>query len=296
MAYFQQRFPQTTFDFVAAGIPSMGSTPSSFRLQRDVLSKGQIDLLFVEAAVNDDTNGRTSQEQTRGMEGIIRHLRRTNPAADVVMMHFVDPGKMSDYRNNHEPQVITNHNRVAQHYRIPTINLAQEVTDRIDNGEFTWDEDFKDLHPSPYGQGVYARSMIEFLTTAYAGSLAPDDAINPHPMPDKLDPWCYDYGELIDVSTIEPAKGWVFDSNWEPQDDTGTRNNYTQVPMLISEIPGAVQTIKFKGKAVGIAVAAGLDAGIIEYRIDSGEWQKAKPFHSLELSQLHLPWYYTLGQ
>lgn len=46
-AYLQKRFPNTQFDFVAAGIPSMGSTPGAFRFERDVLAKGKVDLLFV---------------------------------------------------------------------------------------------------------------------------------------------------------------------------------------------------------------------------------------------------------
>ncbi len=44
--YLQKRFPETHFEFIAAGIPSLGSTPGAFRLERDVLSKGKIDLLF----------------------------------------------------------------------------------------------------------------------------------------------------------------------------------------------------------------------------------------------------------
>jgi len=39
-AYLQKHFPNTQFDFVAAGIPSMGSTPGAFRFERDVLGKG----------------------------------------------------------------------------------------------------------------------------------------------------------------------------------------------------------------------------------------------------------------
>ena len=35
--YLKNRFPDTDFDFIAAGIPSMGSTPAAFRLKRDIL-------------------------------------------------------------------------------------------------------------------------------------------------------------------------------------------------------------------------------------------------------------------
>ena len=130
----------------------MGSTPGAFRLERDILSKGKIDLLFVEAAVNDPTNGRSSIEQTRAMEGIIRHARKKYPDIDIITMYFVDPDKMEMYNNGEIPEVIQNHEKVAAHYQVSSINLAREVTDRINAGEFSWEEDFKDLHPSPFGQ------------------------------------------------------------------------------------------------------------------------------------------------
>jgi sialidase-1 len=293
-SYLEKRFPDTEFEFIAAGIPSMGSTPAAFRLERDVLANGGVDLLFEEAAVNDATNGRTSEEQIKAMEGIIRHTRKLNPAADIVIMHFVDPDKMKDYRKDREPAVIKNHNSVAEHYNIPVINLAKEVTDRIDNGEFTWKDDFKDLHPSPFGQGIYANSMIQFLDSAFAGHLDDNDKISTHILPTKLNNSCYDRGLLIDISSVKPPEGWEIDRLWKPKDRTGTRRNYTKAPMLICEKPGFSLKKKFNGNAVGIAVAAGQDAGIIEYRIDNNAWQKLNLFTRWS-KQLHLPWYYTLA-
>ena len=35
--------------------------------------------------------------------------------------------------------------------------------DRIARGEFTWEDDFRNLHPSPFGQKVYARSIRRTL-------------------------------------------------------------------------------------------------------------------------------------
>lgn len=293
-AYLQKRFPDTKFEFIAAGIPSMGTTPAAFRLERDVLSNGRIDLLFEEAAVNDAGNGRSDSEQVKAMEGIIRHTRIKNPKADIVMMHFVDPGKMKAYRSGKVPEVIRNHNQVAAHYGISTINLAKEVTDRIDQGEFSWEEDFKNLHPSPFGQGVYAHSMIRFLEHVFDESQDAQATGSPHTLPEKLDPFCYDTGVLLDISTAKRGKGWKIDPDWAPTDSTGVRANYTQVPMLISEKPGSTLRLPFTGSAVGIAVAAGQDAGMIEYRIDKGEWQQQNLFTRWS-KHLHLPWYYTLA-
>jgi pimeloyl-ACP methyl ester carboxylesterase/lysophospholipase L1-like esterase len=292
--YLEQRFPETKFEFIAAGIPSMGSTPAAFRLERDVLSKGSIDLLFEEAAVNDATNGRTNEEQVKAMEGIVRHVKQTNPAVDVVMMHFVDPDKMKEYRAGKEPDVILNHNMVANHYNVSSINLAKEVTDRIDAGEFTWQDDFKNLHPTPFGQGIYAQSMIQFLENAYANDLDEDDKIVNRELPSKLNTNCYDNGKLIDISHAKKLKGWSINPSWKPEDGTGTRTNYTDVPMLIGEKAGSTLQFNFQGNVVGIAIAAGHDAGIIEYRIDKDHWVELNLFTRWSKS-LHLPWYYTLA-
>ncbi|WP_111708290.1 SGNH/GDSL hydrolase family protein [Lutibacter citreus] len=293
-AYLVKRFPETKFEFVAAGISSMGSTPGAFRLQRDVLSKGKIDLLFEEAAVNDSTNERTSEEQIRGMEGIVRHLRKTNPEMDLVMMHFVDPDKMEAYRKGVEPTVITNHNLIAEHYGISTINLAKEVTDRIDNGEFTWEQDFKNLHPSSFGQGIYAHSMILFLESSYSKHLDADDKILSYGLPKRINEFSYDNGELVDISTVKLSKGWSINNSWNPNDKTRTRSNYVDAPMLIGNKVAKILKFKFEGSTVGIAIAAGKDAGIIEYRIDKGDWETQNLFTKWS-GQVHLPWYYTLA-
>ena len=52
--------------------------------------------------------------------------------------------------------------------------------------------------------------------------------------------------------------------------------------------------LKFEGKAVGIAVAAGRDAGMIEYRIDKQSW-KSLNLYTQWSNEVHLPWYYTLA-
>lgn len=292
--WLQQRFPETKFEFIAAGIPSMGSTPGAFRLERDVLSKGRIDLLFEEAAVNDATNGRSRGEQRKAMEGIVRHLRMENPLSDIVLLYFVDPDKIADYRAGRVPEVIQNHEEVAEHYALPSIHLAREVTDRIDHKEFSWEGDFKDLHPSPFGQGVYAHSMIRFLEKTFREPVAGDAVLVAHELPAKLEPYCYDQGQLIAIDQAKRPEGWTINPSWAPTDGTGTRANYTQVPMLIGESPGQALQLTFTGHTVGIAVAAGRDAGMIEYRIDGGAWQKQN-LYTRWSHALHLPWYYTLA-
>jgi lysophospholipase L1-like esterase/pimeloyl-ACP methyl ester carboxylesterase len=292
--YLENRFPKVEFDFIAAGIPSFGSTEDVFRMERDIFKNGTVDLLFVEAAVNDGGKGRSQKEILRSMEGIVRKARLKDPTTDIVFMYFVDPSKIKEYRAGKVPQVIQLHDKVAEYYDIPALNLAKEVTERIDAGEFTWKDDFKNLHPSPFGQGIYAHSMLEFLDNAWSGFVAEDDKIEVYqPLP-KLVEACYDNGVLIPAKEIKPAKGWTFVKNWIPEIKVRTRANFTEVPMLVGEYPAKPIQLEFKGNAVGIAVAAGPDAGIVEYSIDGGAWQKQDLFTKYSKSY-HLPWYFTLA-
>ena len=291
-SFIQKEFPDTKFDFVNAGVPSMGSTPGAFRFENDVLKNGPVDLLFLEVAVNDQVNKARPLEITRAMEGIVRHAKLANPACEIVIMYFVDPDKINDYNKGIVPAEIVNHEKVALHYNIPSINLAREVTERIYNKEFTWEGDFIDLHPSPFGQIVYYRSISELLVKCWEKNNSSDRM--PHPLPPKLDPFCYDKGVLVEVEEKNATEGWVYDKNWSPSDKASTREGYVNVPMLVGSKPGAILKFSFKGTAAGVTVAAGPDAGIIEYSIDNQEWKSVDLFTQWSAG-LHLPWFYTLA-
>lgn len=289
--YLQRRFPETKFEFIPAGISSTGSTPGAFRLERDVLSKGHVDLLFEEAAVNDATNGRSPLEQLRGMEGIVRHARRSNPSMDIVLMHFVDPDKMEAYNKGETPGVIARHERVAEHYRLPSLNLALEVTERIAAGEFSWEEDFVDLHPSPFGQNLYFLSMRQFLEHAWRA--AEGQGAEPHPLPAPLDPFSYSNARLVNLAAATLGTDWSLVPNWQPSDRANTRPGFVEVPMLEATEPGATLHLDFEGTAIGLFEIAGPDVGYLDYRVDGGEFKRLDQYTKWS-HFLHLPWLYVL--
>ena len=292
--YLKEKFPETAFEFVNAGIASTGSTPGAFRLSSEVLAKGKIDLLFEEAAVNDRTNGFDSLAQIRGMEGIVRQAKRSNPQMDIVLMHFVDPEKLIDYQHGVIPSEIQNHERVAEHYQVNSIHLAKEVYERIKNKEFTWADDFKDLHPSPFGQEVYFQSIKTFLNNAF-NPVQKNDVNTVYTLPNILNDGSYDKGRYLSIKNAEIKSDFMSVDSWKPKDGAGTRKQYVNIPALIGEKPDAAFQLEFTGNTIGICVASGPDAGIISYSIDG------KPFKKLDLftrwsENLHLPWYLMLGQ
>ncbi|MBO9614398.1 MAG: SGNH/GDSL hydrolase family protein [Dyadobacter sp.] len=285
--YLQEHFPDTEFTFIAAGIPSLGSTPHSMRFSRDVLAKGTPDLLFVEAAVNDRGNGFSEKAQIRALDGILRQMFAANAKANVVMMAFAEPKKNDDYEAGKEPVEVGVHERVAKYYGAVYINLAKEVYDRIKAGEFNWKYDFKDLHPSPYGQEIYAQTIKEMLKME---SAATGDIKLPAPM----DRFSYDKGSYHKLEEAKNLKGFTLDPDWKPKVKFSTRPGFVNVPMLVSETAGSSLDFEFKGRGVGIAIISGPDAGKITYTID-GKNPKTLDTYTPWSNQLHLPWYLMLA-
>lgn len=288
--YLEERFPVTKFHFVAAGIPSLGSLPDAFRLQRDVLDSGKVDLMFVEAAVNDKGNGTDSITQVRDLEGIVRHAKRSNPDMDIAFFSFADPFKLQDYSDGKIPVAVHNHEIVAQYYGLPSINLAKEVYDKIQAGEFTWQYDFKSLHPAAYGQELYFQSMKSLLNTCFDEAEVDQRQLQAYKLPKAMDRYNFNSGVYLPIQKANIKSGWNLIQDWAPHDNITTRNGFVNVPVLEAKSSGAVLSLSFRGTAVGMAVVSGPDAGIVEYSIDG------KPYQQIDLytqwsKSLYLPWY-----
>jgi lysophospholipase L1-like esterase len=291
--YLKERFPATQFHFIAAGIPSLGSLPHAFRLQQDVLDSGKIDLLFVEAAVNDRVNGTDSITQVRALEGIVRHAKKSNPLMDIIVISFADPFKTNDYDQGIIPVEIANHELVASHYNLPSLNLAKEVRDRMTSGEFNWKDDFKDVHPSPFGQQLYFVAIKKLLDACF-DSLDKNITVTTRQLPVPLNNASFENGKYLNITKAKVDDNWLLDKNWTPADSLPTREGFVHVPVLLTTSPGATFQMSFRGTAVGIAILSGADAGMIEYSIDDAAW-KTVDLYTEWSSMLHLPWYILLG-
>jgi sialidase-1 len=270
----------------------MGHT---FRLESDALNRGPIDLVFVEAAVNDhnyDGNPDSAIYALRGMEGVVRKLRIVNPMTDIVKMHFIHDIHLQTYQQGKVPYTIEQHERVADYYGCPSLNLSKEVSDRINAGEFTWDNDFCNLHPSPYGQRVYANSMTRMLDAAFAQSTIP----KAHNIPSKpLDAHSFFYGRYGRLQDAKLVKGFILDTCWKPKGTQEYRTGFANCPALVADNPGAELSYTFKGTAFGFFIAAGSDTGIIEFSIDHAPFKELDTWTSWSGS-LHLPWVLMLAE
>lgn len=291
MQYLEVKYPSTEWTFTNAGIPSLGSVPHAFRFERDVLAGERVDLLFVESAVNDLANGTPVIHQRRALEGIVRHALSANPSMNIVLMAFVDEMKIGEYRSGRTPTEVGVHQEIASYYRIPFINLAKEVTQRIEANEFSWERDFVDLHPSPFGHQIYYRTIRRLLERCAAQAWT--SKIIPSVLSLPIDKFSYSSGTYVQLQKAGKLKDFDLVQSWKPADDTPTRSGFVDVPMLVAERPGSSFELSFNGNAVGIAIISGPDAGAIRYSIDGGQ-EKTVDLFTQWSHMLHLPWYIML--
>jgi hypothetical protein len=282
--YLKKKFPQTAFDFINAGIPSVGCNMHGFRFRRDALARGQVDLLFVESAVNDTTNKVPSIERTRAYEGIVRQALKSNPAMDIVFLYFIDPSFYPEVKAGKPISLLADYEKSAWQYGVSSVNLAQYVAER-----YTWEQFGGDVHPGAFGQGIYAAGIARLFDAAWNAPGAADAPTLPHHLPVRMqDSLCYHQGHTDSVSRGVIVNGWKRVASWKPSQG-GTRDGFVNVPVLESVTPGDTLKFAFTGTAVGIVIAAGYDVGMLDYTIDGKPMGTVDQFTPWS-SGLHIPW------
>ena len=253
--WLEERFPKTKFDFINAGISSTCSTTGAFRLQRDVLSHGPVDLFFIEFAVNDDQDaGHPKEACIRGMEGIIRKMRLQSPKTDLVVTYFVNPGMLEKLKKGKTPVPMAAHERVLQKYGVSRVHLARELAWQIKQGTFSW-EKFGGTHPKEPGNRLCADMHIEMLSNAW--SVKDGEAHNKKTFPSEpIDPNSYFNGRFLSPAKASLTVGWKFsEPEWKSLPG-GKRARYLGRPLLHGETPDKPIRLKFEGQAIGAFVSA----------------------------------------
>ncbi len=287
--WLQDRFPETQFEFVNAGISSTCSTTGAFRLREHVLSKGRIDLFFVEFAVNDDQDaGHTHQNCVRGLEGILRQARTLQPHMDIVCTHFVNPGMLKTLQQGRTPLPMAAHEQVLQHYGVSTNFLARELADRIKAGSMDW-QTFGGTHPKKPGNTLAAEGATRILEAAWQSPLPAKARRTAHRIPaEPLDTGSYFNGHFLKPALASQNRGFTYHEPQWKKIPGSFRNTFAGMKLLCSEKVGAETVLKFGGRTLGAFVLAGPDAGVLEVSVDGGPYRNVDLYHHYSRG-LHYP-------
>ncbi len=284
----RKRFPNTEFDFVFGGIGSTDSTMGAFRIEKDIFKNGKVDLLFIESAVNELHNGRKEEEILRAVEGIIRHALLHNPDIDIIAQYFSDRSHLKKIRNGSMPWQIKTLDSISEYYGLPSINqviLLNEalMANKITEKEFALDG----CHPAPKGHLLYAKNIDQLFDSAFKRGSS-----NRKSLPEPMVAENFEKGKYLDIKKAVLGQGWKYIENWKPALG-GTRKQFVNLPVLEATTPNAELTLEFSGIAIGITLPAGPDVGIIEYKVDNGNYKKLDLFTRWSRG-LNIPWIYML--
>lgn len=276
----ERRFPQTNFTFTQAGISSTCSDTGAFRLSKDVLSQGPLDMLFVEFAVNDDQDSKmNTKDALRGMEGVIAQARKHNPKVDIIMTFFANQNILDHLSKNKNPPSIAAHIKVAEHYGVSVNNLAQELSDLIKARKMDWKK-YGGVHPNKYGNRMCATMIENSLLDVWSKPLAKNVKSKVHPKVTPLDPFSYINGRFLNFDQIEIDKNWKKGiPDWPKENKGKVRSRFLGIPFIYANQAGAKLKINFNGTAIGAYILSGPDTAIIRCTVDGKQTKEIDTLH-----------------
>lgn len=287
-AWLKTRYPKAEFIEINAAIGGTGSDLGVYRLGRDVLEH-RPDLVFVEFAVND--GGAAPQQIYRCMEGIVRQIRKADPATEICFVYTMHDGMLKDLSAGRLPRSASAMEFIADHYGIPSIHLAQEPARLIDAGLWVFSSP-KPEAPADPEKGTPARpafapdSCHPFAETGHRlyteaiarsfESMEGQGTASPYSVPAPFTADNHEGARLIPLTEAMLGEGW---QKLDPQNDSIARNFAKRLsPLWRAEKAGTSLTFAFHGCAAAVYDLLGPDGGELEVIVDDQPARSVKRF------------------
>jgi len=131
--------------------------------------------------------------------------------------------------------------------------------------------------------------MIErLLDQAWAQPAAAGAEKKPHPAVPLLDKNSYTNGRFIDPADAAIVGGWTLKTPDWTKLPGECRGRFKSEKLLCATEPGAKLKLSFQGRAIGIYLLAGPDAGMVEVIIDGSPVSRLDLYHQ-HSGGLHYP-------
>jgi len=223
--------------------------------------------------VND--GGTPEEKIIRSMEGIVRQIWQQNPKTDICFVYTLKDSFLEPAKQGQMPTSALTMEKVADHYKIPSINFAVEVSKLVFANQLIFKDAAKEVNGikvfSPDGVHPFPETGHVIYQGAIARSFETMGARNPFKtMKHKMSkPMAKDYfsnTKMVNLNQVQLSKNWQI---LKIKDQPG----FTGFGKYLDEFGKAGQTgetltIRFKGKAIGAYDIMGPDAGRVIVQID----------------------------
>jgi lysophospholipase L1-like esterase len=283
LKWFQNRYPDVKVSEINAAIGGTGSGLGVYRFHQDVLQH-KPDLIFVEFSVND--GGASPENIWRGMEGIIRQAWKTDPTIDICYVYTFRVNYEKDLDRGLCPRAASADEMLAEHYGIPSINMAMKTAEHARNGKLLYvpakDENGKEK-PTPKDVILFSRDGVHPLDgghTVYTDVIA--DAMiameDSKPLKHEIKkPYIADNWER---ANLVPLSKDMMSGEWQKlgaKKGLGRRFRNRLPELWETTKPGSKLTFKFKGTKASLYDILGPDGGQVIISVDGKTNPKPRP-------------------
>lgn len=217
-------------------------------------------LVILDFAAGD--TGKDKEHVQTQLENILRQIIRYRATHSTILVYTLTPEIFKDYQAGKTPDYITWCEEVADHYQVPSVNLAKYAADRISTfslNDFTRDG----IHPTPLGSKIYGEAMEKFIDALMAANPIPKEPIR-KTLPPPRNSLVNDNGRIIAYEQTE------FSSDWKP-------GMTSPIPpfrhLLTTDQPGASLRLKFQGTEIGWIDVVDADSADLRFSIDGSDWK-----------------------
>jgi lysophospholipase L1-like esterase len=200
------------------------------------------------------------------LEGLVRQITRYRATHSRILIYTLTPEMLLDYRAGRTPEYIRVCEQIADHYGIPSLNLAQYAAEKIQAGAISADAFSADgVNPTDAGAQLYAEAMAKFIDALMTAYPVPDKP-KAYTLPAPLFPETDDNGRIVAYENPVVKRA----GEWAP----GQKSPIAPFRhLLVSAQVGATLTLKFHGSEVGLIDAADKDSADWAYAVDGGAFQ-----------------------
>ncbi|WP_295664191.1 SGNH/GDSL hydrolase family protein [uncultured Mucilaginibacter sp.] len=270
--WLKDQYPKCHINSINAGVGGTGSGLGVFRMDEDVLSK-KPDMVFVEFAVND--GGVDSLTLQHSMEGIVRKIWKQNINTDIYFVYTCQITNLNDLNKGKYPHSAIVMEKVAEHYKIPSIEMGFVVANMVAAGKMdfkgsktanTGKPYFSDdgTHPTiEFGHHIYADTIIGSLKQMVGMPSQQRKSLIP-PLDEQNNEDAHNY----------PITDATLEGNWKilPTTDQLSKQFADKFQSIaFASDSSSKLTIKFKGTQIGFYDLLGPTSGRMKAVIDDGK-------------------------
>ncbi|NLS97693.1 MAG: SGNH/GDSL hydrolase family protein [Planctomycetaceae bacterium] len=279
LEWFRQAYPNANVSEINAAIGGTGSDLGVFRLGHDVLSH-EPDLVFVEFAVND--GGASPERIWQAMEGIVQQIWTADPHTDICYVYTFRTGYENDLNQGLCPRAASAMEMLAQHYGIPSVNVAMPVCAMQREGKLI----FKSDEPTPEGvlrfssDGVHPLTEGHQLYTDLIAQAVTEMRKTSKPTDHRPKLATIFVEDNWQAAKMVPITEKMLSGDWKrlPDGDPLARSFGGRMgPLWYSGTPGSRITFKFRGSLAKLYDLLGPDGGQVVVTVDGKNCDKPVP-------------------